>query len=84
MKSQLKPLSGKYYGTIIEILEPDAGNEIKVWFHSDDESDQAPSERELEARTANDDEPDTGGGHYENRLSCRVALAIMAALGDEE
>lgn len=48
MKAIIKPLEGKYYGTIVEITEgPYKGHEINIWI-SVGEKGPEPSIRELE------------------------------------
>jgi hypothetical protein len=94
MNVRLKPLGDKYYGTIVEILDgPLEDCEIKVWVAPDDWDDPLiqPSDRELELanmtrgayeKGSYEDRcaVDTGGGHYENRASFKVAEAIVKAL----
>jgi hypothetical protein len=79
MKAKLKPLEGKYYGTIIEINFDD-GNEgevIKLW----NNDDRTPSERELKKCGDDTDIDDiTCDNHYESELTHQRALKIINAL----
>jgi hypothetical protein len=96
MHARLNPLKGKYYGTIIEIVDgPLEGNIIEVWLKSDDwdYDGNEPSDRELahwnitreEHNQLYRNDPDTtpvdiSGGHYESIDTLRVATIIVEAL----
>jgi hypothetical protein len=51
MNVRLKPLDGKYYGTVVELLDGLLkGNEIKIWLNTRDweaNDGHEPSDREL-------------------------------------
>lgn len=81
MKAEIKPLMGKYYGTIIKIVEkyhPLEGREIDLWFASG-----SPSRRELELYSMGEEEWRRDlmcDSHYECAETLRVAEAIVEAL----
>src|SRR6266566_3770750 len=51
MHAELKPLEGKYYGSLVEIFDDanDSIGVIVVWLNPQQDADYKPSERELEA-----------------------------------
>ena len=96
MRARIKPLSGKYYGTVIVIDDgPLTGREINLWFASGE-----PSRRELQSQgyaveqwqqNALVDYGDIGkvpirqadvicDSHYECAQTLRVAEAFVTAL----
>ena len=68
----IRPLKGKYYGTILECSETD--DIIEIWLSSD----YTPSEREL----ADGWTPDKGFDHVESQLSYKTALKLLKALNE--
>ena len=92
MKATIRPLRGKYYGTIVDL--PDVAGSIKLWFASG-----TPSRRELEQLGYTQEqwdrnEPVNDGwdsptpirqivmcdSHYECNKTLKIAEAIVKAL----
>lgn len=82
----IMPLSGKYYGTVIETQF----GKIEVWLSS--RGHDEPSQREMAEWP--EPSPENGsaeeirsemmaGGHYESEISYRVAQIIVKALNQE-
>jgi hypothetical protein len=100
MMVRLKPLGGKYYGTIIEFVDgPLVGNLINVWMRDRNWGGEGmePSDRELAYREISREEYerlyhadcdstpiDISGGHYESRETFAIAHAIVEALNSSE
>ena len=84
MKAKLKSLSGKYYGTIIELSSDEFGddvefaNDIKIWISGGD-----PSARQCQQWAADAAGEFRGDGHYESTQSYTVATAIVAAINND-
>lgn len=82
MKAQIKPLSGKYYGTIIIIDFQDGGHteEIKLW----DAGDWEPSCRELEKYNMTleqwNEEDMSCDGHFESKLTYDRAFRLISLI----
>ena len=96
MKAQIQPLQGRYYGTVIEVIDGAcAGQEITLWFASG-----TPSRRELAAHGYTPEQWEqnalvnfgdcgmvpirqaevTCDTHYECAETLRAAEVIVAAL----
>ena len=74
---KVKPLAGKYYGTVVE--NTDTGAEFRLWLGMETD-DYAPSEREL----ANGWDKELGYDHVELQ-KCYIAACIYAdSLNQEE
>lgn len=82
MNAQIKPLSGKYYGTIIVIDFQDGGQteEIKFW----DSGNYEPSIRSLEYYNMtleqwNEDDMSCDG-HFESKLTYDRAVRLVSLI----
>lgn len=96
MEAKLMPLSGKHYGSEIEITDGEISTTVKIWCNAD----YVPSDRELRECGAtredwdNNTEVDDGwggktpirssdivcDGHFESKWQHELCLKIVAAL----
>jgi hypothetical protein len=81
--AKVLPLKGKYYGTIVELIDEEGRkSEIKIWI---DDPDYSPSDRQLEDYGfANKEEAHDDGFpcdcHYESQRGYWIANCIASAI----
>lgn len=91
--AELKPLSGKYYGSEIALTNENGGEAlIQVWING--VGDNIPSERELGDHYHQNDQgqwiDEHGYGyeicndHYESQIALQVSQAIVDAINSRE
>lgn len=79
-RAEIAPLSGKYYGSRINLIGPDDEKDlIEVWLSGD----HKPSERELEAWDEDEYGPyEICDSHYETQFGYEVCKLIVGAIND--
>jgi hypothetical protein len=94
VKAKLLDLEGKYYGTRVEVFDKtgDSAGWVVIWLNPTDESEYAPSRREIEQYMGDEwghptfeeakAEYEICDSHYETQLAYDVATKLVEAIND--
>lgn len=87
VRAELKPLSGKYYGTYVELFDKDDNSlgEVKFWFPTREYGKEYVSPREKEHVIKDCDDEwylDWDWTHSENLLTYEVAMLFVNAVNN--
>lgn len=81
MHAQIRPLKGKYYGTLIDIIHPNGTYTLDIWF----QGDGTPSERELADIPKGEQIWDyLDGSHMETKDGYELAQLICDAINSKK